>query len=55
MLKTRGGPPYESDGDVEKPLKETNVGVACEQQTHFRERSDDRKCICCSQANVGVA
>ena len=35
--------------------------IACEQQTHFRssllslrkrrERSDDRKCVCCSQAN----
>ena len=33
--------------------------VACEQQTHFRsifrrERSDDRKCVCCSQANQKV-
>ena len=37
--------------------------VACEQQTHFRssllsilrrERSDDRKCVCCSQANNKV-
>ena len=43
--------------------------VACEQQTHFRssllslrkiatfrrERSDDRKCVCCSQARAPVA
>ena len=37
--------------------------VACEQQTHFRssllsifrrERSDDRKCVCCPQANNKV-
>ena len=31
--------------------------LACEQQTHFRsslnrERSDDRKCVCCSQASI---
>ena len=24
--------------------------VACEVQTHFRSRSDDRKCVCASQA-----
>ena len=43
----------------------TGYPVACEQQTHFRssllslrkiaifrrERSDDRKCVCCSQAS----
>ena len=43
----------------------TYVFIACEQQTHFRssllslrkiaifrrERRDDRKCVCCSQAN----
>ena len=39
----------------------TWVPLACEQQTHFRssllslrreeKRSDDRKCVCCSQAN----
>ena len=34
------------------------LALACEQQTHFRsslnrrERSDDRKCVCCSQAKV---
>ena len=39
--------------------------VACEQQTHFRqfspskkhfqrERIDDRKCVCCSQARMTV-
>ena len=26
--------------------------LACEAQTHFRERSDDRKCICASQATL---
>ena len=32
------------------------VVIACEQQTHFRsERSDDRKCVCCSQAIVITA
>ena len=37
-----------------------SVTIACEQQTHFRrrfspsekERSDDRKCVCCSQATA---
>ena len=41
-------------------LSETTNQVACEAQTHFRsslrrERSDDRKCVCASQAtNQGV-
>ena len=37
--------------------KRGKTKLACEQQTHFRssllslrERSDDRKCVCCSQA-----
>ena len=34
--------------------------LACEQQTHFRSSllslfSDDRKCVCCSQARLGYA
>ena len=30
-----------------------HLPLACEQQTQFRrERSDDRKCVCCSQVNL---
>ena len=36
-------------------LKLTSTAVACEPQTHFRrERSDDRKCVCGSQATTTV-
>ena len=32
------------------------LNLACEQQTHFRrERSDDWKCVCCSQANLDLS
>ena len=44
--------PQESDLHHNKLVP---VRIACEQQTHFRssrERSDDRKCVCCSQATV---
>ena len=29
--------------------------IACEQQTHFRWRCDDRKCVCCSQASPSMS
>ena len=57
-----------SEQQHNQDLKEIYKGVACEPQTHFRssllslrkiaifrrERSDDRKCVCGSQANKGA-
>ena len=38
--------------DTSASYKTARLRIVCEQQTHFRrrERSDDRKCVCCSQA-----
>ena len=41
-----------------RDLRLVSLALACEQQTHFRssllrrQRSDDRKCVCCSQATL---
>ena len=67
LMHSRSRGPSEfffSSGMPSKCLDQDCVGrrrtVACEPQTHFRssllslrrERSDDRKCVCCSQATV---
>ena len=46
---------FQTTVSVRFSLLQVCPSIACEQQTHFRWRCDDRKCVCCSQASPSMS